>query len=322
MENVTHSLTGFFLSHAGLNRFTPHATFLLILAANAPDIDIVTLAGGGLQYFHFHRHLTHSVFIAPFLAAALVALFQLGLFVLRRPRMPWLPACLVCLAGVASHLLLDLTNNYGIRLFLPFSGRWFAADICAIYDVWILGIFLFCLVAPFLSNLVGGEIGASSRRRFPSRVFPSIALCFLLLYDGGRYVLHQRALAILDARQYEGAPAVRVAAFPEPATPLRWHGVAETATSYRLYDLDVLGDFDPSRAQILFHAEPSPAFAAAGPTEPFRIVRDFARFPLWQSIPDGSLTRVTLSDLRFPFFAEAVFNSSGKIESTAFHFSR
>ena len=40
MDNLTHSLTGLMLSRAGLNRFYPRATLVLVIAANIPDIDI------------------------------------------------------------------------------------------------------------------------------------------------------------------------------------------------------------------------------------------------------------------------------------------
>jgi hypothetical protein len=41
---------GLALSRAGLNRLTPQATAILLLAANAPDIDVVSAAGGSLAY--------------------------------------------------------------------------------------------------------------------------------------------------------------------------------------------------------------------------------------------------------------------------------
>src|SRR5271157_6305162 len=60
MDPLTHTATGLFLSRIGLKRWTPLATPILLLAANAPDIDIVTASGGSLSYLHYHRHLTHS----------------------------------------------------------------------------------------------------------------------------------------------------------------------------------------------------------------------------------------------------------------------
>jgi inner membrane protein len=326
LENVTHSLTGFFLSRAGLNRISPQATLLLILSANAPDIDILALAGGRLNYFHYHRHLTHSLIFAPVLAATLVTIFRLVQRLAGRAALPWLSSFWVALVGIGSHLLLDLTNDYGERLLLPFSGAWLALDICAIYDLWIFAIFLFCLAAPFLSDLVGGEIGAGTRSRYPSRFFPCLALILLVAYDGGRFVLHQRALAVVDARQYDGANALRVAAFPNPSNPARWQTLAETASSYRIYDLNLFGPlggfFDPGQGQTASKSEFSPAIEAANQTEPFRVLRDFARFPLWRAIQTEGGTKVTLFDVRFPFLAEAELDRSGRIETSAFQFSR
>ena len=65
MDQLTHTAVGLFLSRAGLKRWTPLATPILLLAANAPDIDIVTAAGGSLNYLHYHRHLTHSLLGCP-----------------------------------------------------------------------------------------------------------------------------------------------------------------------------------------------------------------------------------------------------------------
>ncbi len=318
MENVTHSFTGLFLSHAGLNRFTPNATLLLVLAANAPDIDILALAAGQANYFQFHRHLTHSLVSAPVLAMVLVAAFRL----LGRKPFPLLPALLVALAGVLSHLVLDLTNNYGIRLLLPFSGDWLAWDLTAIYDFWIWSFFAVCLAAPILSKLVGGEIGAPRRSLYPSRFMPCAALAFLLLYDGGRALLHARALAVLNAFEYGGAPARRVAAFPNPSNPFRWQGVAESSAAYRIYDVDLFGPFNPVRGETVFKAETTPDVQAANRTEPFRILLDFSRFPVWRQIPLETGSHVILSDIRFPFYSEAEIDRTGKIAASSFHFSR
>src|SRR3954451_5444736 len=119
MDNLTHSLTGYPLARAGLDRFVPRAPVLLVLAANAPDLDILFLTQGRLQYFEAHRGYSHSVLVLPFLALLTVAVTA-AIF---RQRLPWLKAWLICCIGVASHLLIDWTNNYGIRLTLPFSSR-------------------------------------------------------------------------------------------------------------------------------------------------------------------------------------------------------
>ena len=51
------------------------------------------------------------------------------------------------------------------------------------------------------------------------------ALSFFLLYDFGRYLLHQRAIEILNSREYQDGPPIRVAAFPaSAASPFEWQG--------------------------------------------------------------------------------------------------
>src|SRR5579864_7913326 len=130
MDPLTHSATGLFLSRAGLQRFTPYATPILILAANAPDVDVVTGFGGQLSYLNCHRHLTHAIPLLPLMA--LLPVLVVRLFA-RKP-IAWLGAYLISLAAVATHLALDATNIYGIRLLLPFSARWFHLDLTSVID--------------------------------------------------------------------------------------------------------------------------------------------------------------------------------------------
>src|SRR5271155_3236541 len=99
MDNVTHSLVGLMLS-----RVSGRNALMMVVAANLPDIDIVSWAGGTLTYLEFHRGLAHSLIAAPVWALILILLF--------RDR-TW-QAYLAALAGVMSHLLLDWTNVYGI----------------------------------------------------------------------------------------------------------------------------------------------------------------------------------------------------------------
>jgi inner membrane protein len=77
VDNLAHSLTGVVLARAGFNRVAPRATLTLLLAVNAPDIDIVTWAWGSLGYLRHHRGFTHSLAGAPRVAAR-VALAVLG----------------------------------------------------------------------------------------------------------------------------------------------------------------------------------------------------------------------------------------------------
>ncbi len=322
MDNLTHSLVGLVLSRAGFNRLTPQATPVLLLAANAPDIDVVSAAGGSLAYLHYHRHLTHSLLMAPVMALLPVLLVRLAT---RKP-IAWKMAYLLSLLGVASHLALDLTNMYGVRLLLPFSARWLRLDLNSIVDPWILTALLLSLIAPALSRLVAGEIGAPIP---PGRTAAILALAFVLLYDGARAVIHQHALAILDSRIYLGSPPLRIAALPDTFNPFAWRGLVEGPRFYALFDLNVGKPFDPTTGPFFYRAEDSPALKRAAETEPIKVFGSLAQYPIWtvtaiSDPPNGS--RVQLSDMRFGsprrggFTAIAILDAQLRVASSRFSF--
>ncbi|PYS26626.1 MAG: hypothetical protein DMF75_21835 [Acidobacteria bacterium] len=62
MDGVTHSLVGLTSAKAGLERWSPYATVVCILSANAPDIDVISgFLGGRWALLHYHRGITHSI---------------------------------------------------------------------------------------------------------------------------------------------------------------------------------------------------------------------------------------------------------------------
>jgi inner membrane protein len=326
MDNLTHTAIGLFLSRAGLKGWTPRATPILLLAANAPDLDILSGLGGSLNYLHYHRHLTHSLAAMPFLAAAVVLLVR---FAGRKP-LRWAGAFCAALAGVASHLLLDWTNIYGIRLLLPFSGDWLRLDSTSVIDLWIWAALLLGLLAPPLARLVGSEITSGTLRpRHYGRAAAIFALLFVLLYNCGRGVLHARAAATLESRVYQDLPPLRVAAIPGVANPLRWRGVVETRDFFAITDVDLAGEFDPSRAAIYLKPEPDPALDAARRTATFQEFLRFSQFPLWRVLPVAEPENgkeVDVVDLRFGtpaapgFMASAVLDAQLKVVRTSFQF--
>ena len=260
MDPLTHSATGIFLGRAGLNRFCEQGPWILVLAANAPDIDIVSLLGGSLSYLHYHRHLTHSLAAVPVMALLPVLVVRL----FTRKFFRWRAAYAISFVAVISHLLLDYTNIYGVRFLLPFSGQWFRLDLTPVVDPWIWAALLLALAAPLLVRLVNTEIGA--RTNNAGRGFAIVALSFLFAYNAGRAVLHSRAVAMLDSRMYAGAAPLRVAALPGTGNPLIWRGLAETREFYNVQDFSLLEEFDPSRGTTFYKAEPGPATSAANRT--------------------------------------------------------
>src|SRR5437762_1544386 len=74
MDPLTHTLTGATLAKAGLERLSPYATTVCVVAANAPDVDVLTRFGGPWFALEYHRGITHSI-IGTLTLGLLVPLF-------------------------------------------------------------------------------------------------------------------------------------------------------------------------------------------------------------------------------------------------------
>ncbi len=315
MDNLTHSLTGLMLSRAGLNRWYPRATLVLVIAANIPDIDIVAIVHGPLYYFENHRGITHSIAALPVMALLPVLLAC----AIGRTMRGWAAAWAISMAGVASHLLLDWTNTYGIRLLLPFSSEWFHLDLINLFDLFVWAVLLLGCVAPMIGKLVSGEIGAQSGSGRGLAIF---ALSFFLLYDFGRFLSHQRAVEILNSRVYRGGPPLKAAAFPSGAVnPMEWQGWIERPEFVMHFDVNVLKEFDPTAGTVIFKPAPNPAMEAARQASPVALFLRFAQYPLWSVTPsDSGEHAVQVRDWRFPFGAQALVDSSNRVISSSFHY--
>jgi inner membrane protein len=317
LDNLTHTLTGLALSRAGLNRWHPQAALLLMFSANAPDSDIVASFRGSLTYFEAHRGITHSIVAAPVMALLCVLL----VCALSRTWRGWRAAWGLCLIGVASHLLLDWTNAYGIRFLLPFSDRWFRLDLNNLIDLWIWAALLLACVGPWFARLVSSEMGAPAGS---GRALALLALSFIVVYDFGRWLAHQRAIQILNSRVYQGGPPIRVAAFPVSLTnPFEWSGWIERPEFVKHFSLNLREDFDPAAGVTIYKAQPGPAIDAARGAPPVEAFLKFAQFPLWRvsplAEPEGA-RQVDLRDWRFPFTASATVDSLNRVLSSSFHY--
>jgi inner membrane protein len=314
MDNLTHSLTGLMLSRAGLNRFYPRATLVLVIAANIPDIDFVTSARGMLYYFEQHRGITHAIAAAPVMALLPVLIAC----AIGRTTRGWPAAWAISLIGVFSHLLLDWTNTYGIRLLLPFSSQWFHLDLINLFDLLVWAVLLLGWLGPMIGKLVSGEIGAQSGSGRGMAIF---ALSCFLIYDFGRFLSHQRAIEILNSRVYRDGPPLRAAAFPAGAVnPLIWQGWIERPEFVMRLPVNVLKEFDPTVGAILFKPTPSPAIEAARQASAVAVFLKFAQYPLWSVMPVEGGSDVEVRDLRFPFSAQALVDSSNRVISSSFRY--
>jgi inner membrane protein len=146
LDNLTHSLVGLTAAKAGLERLSPGATILCVLAANAPDADIVVLAfGDRWDFLQHHRGITHAIIGTAFLALLLPLIF-FGVDRLwarlrhQSPKTKFRGLLIASVIASATHPFLDWTNNYGIRFLLPWNPRWFYGDLVFIVDpfIWVV----------------------------------------------------------------------------------------------------------------------------------------------------------------------------------------
>ncbi len=196
MDNLTHSLVGLAAAKAGLERLSPYATTVCVIAANAPDGDIVAAFGGSWFYLKHHRGITHSIVGTLAIGVMIPIVFWIADKIIarwrgREPRVRLGGLMLASLVLSLSHPLLDWTNSYGVRPFLPWSGRWFYGDLVFILD-------------PFLWLTLGGAaflLTAKTNRRVALWTLLALALTSVVLLLPQRaslnYPVLSRALWVL-----------------------------------------------------------------------------------------------------------------------------
>ena len=339
MEPVTHFLTGACIGRAGLNRKTAYATLTAVLAAEAADMDVFWALRGPVEELKHHRGITHTLIAAPVVAAVIVGVVAL-LHLWREPRRrrrlaalnlepgapiphrlqpkiirwDWLYA--TALIAALSHLLLDWTNNYGLRPFFPFNPRWYAGSFVFIAEPILWALLLMAMIAPALIGLIGGEIGAR-RKPFRGRGWAIFALVGMLVVWTIRWAEHAQALALVDNAQIGTEPAKRIAAEPYPVNPFRWHLIEETTDFYQTAEVNAwTGEVDSdAQRDVLYKPPATPAVEAAKQTPlgkvyldwgTWAVVRDIGQDPVPGMDPpqlplNRQWTTIEFTDLRFDY---------------------
>ncbi len=278
------------MGRAGLNRKTALATATLTLAAEAPDLDVIGNFKGAVFGFAHHRGFTHS-FVGIALVSAAVVGFMYLVWRLRGrktndPNLPprWGLLFLYSYLAGLTHIVLDFTNNYGVRPFWPFSEKWYSWDIVFIVEPVLLIVLAAGLALPALFSLINEEIGV--RRQGPQGRFgATLALLGVVALWGVRGYEHGRALNALEARMYRGADPIRVSAYPYWWNPFQWYGVVETQNFFATMLVDsTIPDVDPEgRMQVRYKPEETPATLAAKKSYLGRVYLDWAQYPITET---------------------------------------
>jgi inner membrane protein len=305
LEPITHFLTGAVLARAGFNRKTALATATMTLAAEAPDLDVFWGFKGPVVGFAHHRGFTHS-FLGLILVSAVVTGFMYLIWRLRgrKTNLPSLPPrwgllfVFAYIAGV-SHILLDYTNNYGVRPFWPFWEKWYSWDIVFIVEPALYIILIAGLVLP--------EIFSRHQRPLRGRRIATAALiCVVTLYAVRDYE-HRQALRSVRGTQFaEGSrsPELPLGAsvYPYPWTLTHWYTVAEMSDFFASTDIDSrTGALNRSLLEYYPKPPDTPQTLAAKQLYVGRVYLDWAQYPLITQSAEGENTTVHFKDLRFEY---------------------
>ncbi len=341
MEPVTHFLTGACLSRAGFNRKTAYATLAAVLAAEAADLDIFWGLAGPVDELKHHRGITHTFWAVPVIAGAVVgavALLHLWREKRRRraatdsaqpeasvqnakaptapPTAHWGWLYLTACVAALSHILLDWTNNYGVRPFFPLNSHWYAGSFMFIIEPILYGIFFLAFVIPWLLGLADREIGAR-RTQFRGQGWAIFALAGMLVLGCVRWAEHAQALAMLGNTNLASEPARRTAAEPYPVNPFRWHSILETPDFYQTAEINTWTDNIDSDSQrdVLYKPADTPAVEAAKRTPLGQVYLDWGTWAVVRDVgqesapgmdppklpPNRDWTTVEFTDLRFDY---------------------
>lgn len=325
MEPVTHFLTGACIGRAGFNRKTAYATLAAVLAAEAADLDVLWTFAGPVDVLKHHRGITHTFWAVPVVAGVVVgAVWMLDRW-LKRPRrnvetteqpIHWGWLYLTACVAALSHLLLDWTNNYGVRPFFPFNPRWYAGSFMFIAEPVMWALLFLALFMPWVLGLADREIGVR-KQRFRGRGWAIFALVGMLMLGCWRWAEHARALVMVGSTQISTEPVLRVAAEPYMVNPWRWHAIVETPSLYQTAEINTRTgsiDSDPLR-DVIDKPTDTAAVEAAKQTPLGRVYLDWGAWAVVREVgpepapgmeppnlpPNRTWTTVEFTDLRFDY---------------------
>ncbi|HZG07361.1 MAG TPA: metal-dependent hydrolase [Allosphingosinicella sp.] len=299
MDNLAHALAGAALGEAGLKQKTGLGMATLIIAANLPDVDALGLfLGENLAWRRGWTHGPVAMLVLPPLLVGGMVLFdrwQTRRGTRSPDRLPLHIGWLFALAyiGWASHPLLDFMNNYGVRLLMPFSDRWFYGDTLFIIDVW-------------LWTALGLGTWLSGRRRRRGAAYPAgpalASLVFAAMYTAGMGAISLATERLtLEAAIARGHDPVRVVvASPVLVNPFRRDVVFGTDDAY---------GFGVVRWTPSPNLQLEPRLVAKNMNDPAiaeaRQVKAISDFLYWSRLPFAKVERrpnetvVTLGDARY-----------------------
>jgi inner membrane protein len=307
VDNVCHTLVGAACARAGIAKPTRFAAVTSMIAANLPDVDVLVFTTD-VPSVAFRRGWTHGVLAQAVLPLALAGVMVWVSRFPSRQRATWEPARLTPLLilsyiGVLSHVVLDYLNNYGVRLLMPFSNRWFYGDTLFIIDPWLWVLFAAAVIA-------------GRRQQFHRTRVWLLAACVYIVCMLGSAVGSRQHVAEVWRHEHGGAPQALMVG-PVPVNPLRKAIIVDDGGGYHA------GTFSWAPIRATFNESPvlkrsdHPAVTVARHDPRIAGILVWARFPFWEidSVPGGH--EVTVRDMRFTAIRRGGFSATVVVRGEA-----
>ncbi len=298
MDPVTHTMVGVAIAEAGLKRRTALGTATLVIGANLPDVDVLSLFWGPETGLWFRRGATHGV-LALVVLPFVLTLGMWGWSWARRSKYSGSTdvrlgqVLLLAFLAVMTHPLLDFLNVYGMRWLMPFRETWYYADTLFIVDPWV---WVMLAAGVFLArkNARANRVAVWPR---PARVALSAMTVYIALMAASNVAA--RSIVSRAAVAQELVP-VRLMVAPVAVNPFRRSVVVQDDTRYHFGTMRWLARPMVEFADLTYESRPShPAAGAAlrGP-RPRRFL-SWARFPYFQVEAYADHYLVRIADARY-----------------------
>ncbi len=300
MDPVTHGLTGILISRGF--RSKKGVVGVLLTSSLLPDIDYITRLWGADVFLRYHRGITHGFLAALLLPAAVALLFRR---IYSRGGFYYFVAASL---GYTTHLLMDLTTQYPMRLFAPLDWEGYSLDLMFIIDPYVTGSIILGIIL---------SLRKTSRRR----LIVGVVLIFLILYSGARWYLKSMAEEFLRTQLDE----YHYRLCPLPNDFLRWWFVVRSSNTYKVGFVDLFSRSICIKG-VYRYTEEEPEISES---KVLRVVRNFlyfAKAPYAELIEEGDRRVVKWRELSYAFLpgehfvATVRFDRLGRVEDAFFRY--
>lgn len=287
MDPLTHSLSGFVIGKT-LTK-TRNLIITFIICSVLPDIDLVTLLHSKEWFLHYHRGLTHGIlflFTIPIIPALIL-----------RKNSGFLKVYLAGFLAYGVHLLMDLTNQYGVKILSPIDWNSYSLSLSFIVDPYI--------VLPMFFS-----ISLALKFKNQAKIFYILSIIFIFIYLGVKAYLKADAKEFLKER----LEAHQYRVYPLPNDFLRWWFVAKFQDEYITGDVDLFS----KRVYVdrKYKIKNDELIQKSRETESVKALLSFAKHPVCEVSREGDTFVVIWRELSYAFLPNERFSAKVWLKET------